>query len=338
MSRKLLYSTLLLFAALAVMGADDTVSCDAWVILEGAPAGPKAVISAPSSGDTFTAGNQIRFDGSQSSAEDGRIVDYEWRFSDDGREAGSVVEHTFWKYNRQRATLTVTDGNGRTDSATVRLTIRNPPPTADLQADKRRFPRGETVTFDASGSVDPADISSSDSYTLGVEPGLPRGRIVDWHWRITHKESGAAVLSRSGSDLQRISYAFGQLGVFHISLTVTDKGGKTDESIVAVKVLNRPPEARFSWSTGCNDVVVLQEQSEAITPEGEVQLDAGGSYDPDADNGFADFIADYTWQIGNRGTVNGTAPCVRMRSGTVVTLTITDNHGDSDGTTQRVQF
>lgn len=86
--------------------------------------GPTAVAKAtPSKTLTNTA---VSFDGTASSHNDptGTIDTYEWDF-DDGSptESGASVQHSFTDPGTYAVVLTVTDGNGATDTATVSVTV-----------------------------------------------------------------------------------------------------------------------------------------------------------------------------------------------------------------------
>ena len=69
-------------------------------------------------------GLQFGFDGSQSSDPDGQIVSYSWDFGDGFTDTGAVVVHEFAALdanNPYTVTLVVTDDDGATGTATVRI-------------------------------------------------------------------------------------------------------------------------------------------------------------------------------------------------------------------------
>ncbi|UCC89467.1 MAG: PKD domain-containing protein [Anaerolineales bacterium] len=89
---------------------------------------------------TITAGNQpptaaadaelipkaepcYRFIGSESSDPDGEIVSYAWDFGDQNTGTGEVVEYCYAEPGSYAVTLTVTDDQGGTDSASVDVSI-----------------------------------------------------------------------------------------------------------------------------------------------------------------------------------------------------------------------
>jgi len=68
-------------------------------------------------------GQVITFDGSASSAPDGSLVSWAWSFGDSGTGSGSVVTHAYATEGNYTVTLTVTDSNGLTGSASKDLTV-----------------------------------------------------------------------------------------------------------------------------------------------------------------------------------------------------------------------
>lgn len=64
------------------------------------------------------------FDGSGSTDPDGTIVSYEWDFGDDsGTATGAIVTHTYQSVGTYTVSLTVTDDDGLTDTATASVTV-----------------------------------------------------------------------------------------------------------------------------------------------------------------------------------------------------------------------
>jgi len=81
-----------------------------------------AVIDAPSEGSV---GELITFDGSGSTS-DVEIISYQWDFGDGTEMAeGAMVEHGFATAGLYDVTLTITDANGQTASASMQITIQD---------------------------------------------------------------------------------------------------------------------------------------------------------------------------------------------------------------------
>ncbi|MCC2656721.1 MAG: hypothetical protein K0Q76_1829 [Panacagrimonas sp.] len=84
-------------------------------------AAPTAAFSAnPVSG---TAPLNVNFDAGNSGDIDGTIQRYAWNFGDGGSASGLTAAHTYTSAGSFTATLTVTDGQGLTDSESVTITV-----------------------------------------------------------------------------------------------------------------------------------------------------------------------------------------------------------------------
>jgi len=77
----------------------------------------------------------VRLDASRSMDPDGNVVNYKWSFGDGDSGTGARTEHTFIKAGTYRITLTVTDDQRKTASATQKITVGGstppPPPGGD---------------------------------------------------------------------------------------------------------------------------------------------------------------------------------------------------------------
>jgi len=65
----------------------------------------------------------VDFDASGSTDADGNIVSYEWGFGDGNNGTGVTIEHVFNAADTYTITLTVTDDQGKTASATQEITV-----------------------------------------------------------------------------------------------------------------------------------------------------------------------------------------------------------------------
>lgn len=104
------------------------------------------------------------FDASASSDSDGDISSYRWDFGDTTESMLAVSNHTYGVADTYTVRLTVTDGEGATDtsSKTVTVTDSTEPP-ANITLDGERTNRGRTVTLSWSG----ASGNSVDVYING---------------------------------------------------------------------------------------------------------------------------------------------------------------------------
>lgn len=91
---------------------------------------PTASISAdPSSGQVPLV---VRFDGSNSNDPDGDSLTFLWDFGDGGSASGEVTSHTFTVAGEYTVILTVSDGRGGEDDATVTIRVTSDTPTGNV--------------------------------------------------------------------------------------------------------------------------------------------------------------------------------------------------------------
>jgi PKD repeat protein len=120
---------------------------------------PNAVASgSPASGP---APLQVNFSGSGSSDPNGDALTYSWNFGDGtSAAAGSSVSHTYSSAGPYTATLTVSDGRGGSDTATVGISVGTPPAgTISAPSSGTKYSAGNTMSF--SGSATDAQDGSS---------------------------------------------------------------------------------------------------------------------------------------------------------------------------------
>jgi PKD repeat protein len=162
---------------------------------------PAAVINGPTSG---LVGEPLNFSGTGSADEDGQIVAYAWDFGDGTTSNRAETTHSYEVAGTYKITLTVTDNDDLTDTASSTVWIKKPvqiklPPTAVI-AGPTTAQISQTVTFDGSGSND------SD------------GNIVSYDWDFGDGDTGSGVT---------VSHAYTQIGKYIVRLTVTDNDGLT---------------------------------------------------------------------------------------------------------------
>lgn len=124
--------------------------------------GPSGTITADNT--TVNEGQEVMF--SASDFQDaGEIRDYQWNFSDgSGHEMGVNVTHTFNLYYTYNVTVNVTDVVGNWRKASIDIKVKDttdPVPSLKVTQDGEeisvdQIEKGEQVTFNASGSYDPA--------------------------------------------------------------------------------------------------------------------------------------------------------------------------------------
>jgi len=137
----------------------------------------------------------------------------------------------------------------------------------------------------------------------------PDGSVASYAWTFGDGSSGAGVTT---------SHTYGSNNTYTVTLTVTDNQGGTASSAQTVTVAgaNTPPVAAFTRS--CSNLAC--------------NFDASTSSDPDGS------VTGYAWDFGDGVTATGvTASHTFAATGSYsVTLTVTDNQGGTNQTTQQV--
>ncbi len=166
--------------------------------------------SAPALNQTVT------FDGGSSTDEDGTIVQYSWNFGDGTSPAVSaspIATHAFTQNGSFTVTLTVTDNEGLTGTASSSVTLGgSQAPTASFTFSPSKPSIGQTVTFNSSASFD------------------PDGQIVEYTW---DWGDGSSPVVTSSATTQ---HSFSAAGTFSVKLTVRDNDGLVGDVTVSVTV------------------------------------------------------------------------------------------------------
>ena len=196
----------------------------------------------------------INFDGSQSSAPNGRTISsYAWSFGDGSKGTGATPSHAYITADTFQASLTVTDSAGVTHTASTTASV------AALPVSRPGGPYPGTVNqpvgFDGSGSTAPAGQSIS-SYA--------------WSFGDNSTGSGATP-----------THTYTSTGNFHVSLTVTGSSGGTHAATTTaiISPVDSPVIAGFSPSSGPIGTLVTVSLSN-FTPASAPQVNlvrAGGS-------------------------------------------------------------
>jgi len=244
-----------------------------------------------------TAPLTITLDASGSSDPDGTIVEYNWSFGDGQQGVGETVNYTYIDPGSYTVVLSLTDDSDGVSSATRVITVDAPPlpvneaPSASISASATSGPAPLAVSFDGSRSSD------------------PDGTIVKYGWNFG---DGGTATGRS------VTHTFG-VGVYLVTLTVTDDSGATAKASRTISAANQVPTARISATPASGAAPLL------------VAFDGTASSDPDGS------IASYSWNFGDGGTATGGTTLHTFKSGTyTVTLTVKDNYGATAQTTKTI--
>ncbi len=247
-----------------------------------------------------TVGSPVSFDGSGSSDPDGTIASYNWDFGDGATATGVNPSHIYNSDGSFTVSLTVTDNDGATDTASTTATIAlgNQAPTADPNGPYTGTV-GSPVLFNGSASND------------------PDGTIISYSWDFGDGNTGTGV---------NPSHTYDAAGTYNVTLTVMDNAGATDSggtTATISEVANLPPVADANGPySGTVGIPVTFDGTASTDPDGSIV-----SYDWNFGDGtiVTDAGATPSHTYGSNGSFT-------------VTLTVTDNAGASasDSTTANI--
>ncbi|HVY74662.1 MAG TPA: PKD domain-containing protein, partial [Puia sp.] len=279
--------------------ATDTVT-----VTVNAAANQSPVANAGTSKTITLPTNTVNLDGSLSADPDGSITGYSWTqvsgpstaaFSGASTAKATASNLVAGVYTFQ---LTVTDNQGATAKAQVKITVNNAAlPVANAGANQTITLPTNSVTIDGSGS------------------SAPSGSIVSYAWTESSGPSTLALTNTVTNQLKNLV-----AGVYVISLTITDNSGNKASDSVVITVKPEPNRAPVA-DPGSNISLTL--------PNNSAKLDGSKSYDPDGT------ISSYSWtQISGPNTpaATGANTAVLNVSGLVAgqytyQLKVTDNDG-----------
>jgi len=161
------------------------------------------------SAETVSSGESIHFDGSESYDLDGTIISYLWDFGDGTTATGVAVDHAYEDDGVYTVTLTVTDDDGATGSATATKNVLNRPPVASFTENATTVTQNEAIHFGASESYD------ND------------GTIVAYLWDFGDGNTATGVT---------VDHAYSEAGNYTVTLTVTDNDGAFSSVVAEIVV------------------------------------------------------------------------------------------------------
>lgn len=237
----------------------------------------------------------VSFNASPSRDRDGNLVSYHWDFGDGSNGSGVSASHDYVAAGSYLVTLTVTDDDGLTDTATntVKATVL---PVASFTATPTSGESPLAVSFNASASSD------SD------------GNLVGYSWAFGDGTTGSGV---------NVAHTYTTAGNYTATLTVTDNDGQTASASSAIAVSPGPVTLTLT-SVGSEDGWVL-ESSETSNAGGKVSSNSTNSSallvgDDKSDRQYRSVVSFDTSALPDgatlesaklrllRGTVSGTNP------------------------------
>ena len=235
----------------------------------------------------------VSFSGATSTDSDNDSLTFAWAFGDGGAATGRLASHSYDAVGNYAALLTVTDGRGGSDTASVAVSATAPGNNAPL-ADATAAPQSGliplSVSFSGANSTDADGDSLSFAWAFG-DGGTALGRLAN------HNYTAA--------------------GNYAAILTVSDGRGGNDTASVAITATappNTPPVA---------NAVGLPKSG--VAP---LLVSFSGAASTDADNDSLSFA----WAFGDGGTALGRlASHSYATAGNFATiLTVSDGRGGSD--------
>ncbi len=245
------------------------------------------------------ANQTVTFDSSSSSPRGGVIVTYNWDFGDGTIPVNTTDPITTHFYAAiGEYTVTLTITDSEgLSNSTVDALIVRAYPTASFTYSPALPYVGDTVSFDASSSVPNGGVITNYYWDFGDGSSLNATDPITTH---VHLEDGNYI----------------------VTLIVTDSEGLSQETTKIVAI-GKSPVASFNYSP---EHPVRHEQ---------ITFNASESYDM---NGY---IVSYTWDFGDGNITTVTIPIIPHKYAYLATyavaLTVTDNDGYVDTTTQAVK-
>jgi len=137
---------------LTVAGDEGTASTTQYVVVESALPQPAVDIGAK----RITEGEPVTFDAGSSKDFDGTVQSYSWDMGDGTTKTGEKISYVYDSSGEYIINLDVTDNSGATETLTrtVNVVESNTAPKPKFGASSTTADTGETVSFDASGSID----------------------------------------------------------------------------------------------------------------------------------------------------------------------------------------
>ncbi|WP_256297078.1 PKD domain-containing protein [Haloarchaeobius salinus] len=328
---------------------------------------PTASFTASPSSPTTR--ESLSVDGTGSSDPDGSISSYQWDFGDGTTASGPTATHTYSTPGTYTVTLTATDDDGLTDSATRTVTVRpaalltGVQPNPDALADTD----GEFVAVEVDGPLNTSDWvvrddESGTGATLATFPATSDGTL----WFVRNASAFQAqwsvpadvtlvefqpgdeigVLANDGEPLELVNTSSGVVVDEFAYGTATTSDGWSYTYANATGVATRNGDGA-GWYVDTDDPSDWSDvvETDFFDPAPNASFDyspptpdTSDSVTFDATGSTVAGSGSYQWDFGDGTTATGDTPTHSYdTSGTyTVTLTITDENGDTNTTTRTV--
>ncbi|WP_271783539.1 glycoside hydrolase family 48 protein [Aquimarina algiphila] len=159
----------------------------------------------------------VSFDATASTDANGDTLTYAWDFGDGTTGTGITVDHLYAAIGEYTAILTVSDGS-KTGTKTTTITVTDGSPVASFTASAETGVAPLAVSFDASGSSDPA------------------GGVLTYSWDFGNGEVATTATA---------STTYTTLGQVTVTLTVTNAAGDTASATKTINVTDGSVSCAF---------------------------------------------------------------------------------------------
>jgi len=167
----------------------------------------------------------VFFDAGASSDPNGEIVSFAWVFGDGTIGEGQTANHTYSEVGTYTVSLTATDNKGEVGQwrQKVRVATSSPP----------------IVDFSVRSTSSTGVLQSLDELEFIDESADIAGEVVAWAWDLG---------DGSSAEGESTVHAYQKGGEYIVALTATDDQGETAIQTQALRIANRVPVARFSFT------------------------------------------------------------------------------------------
>jgi PKD repeat protein len=243
-------------------------------------------VSTPNGPYEGKVGSLIIFSSVGSFDPDGGSLSYLWDFGDNNQSFDANPSHVYSEKGDYSVSLTVMDEYGLEDKQSTKcVIIENQSPLPKANGPYTAY-LGEPLQFNSTGSYD------------------PDGEISEYLWIFGDDETSIEAFP---------SHKYLELGVFSVTLTVTDNNGEIGTDETECEVLKHPPRPPIVEANGPYSAYL----------GGEIRFDSTGTYDPDGS------ITEYLWDFGD-GSVSRESNPVYIYGALgnyIVSLTVVDDDG-----------
>ncbi|MFH1904580.1 MAG: PKD domain-containing protein [bacterium] len=220
----------------------ESFICIGIEVLEGTPIA--SIKATPKAG---TVPLTVQFEGSGAD-HDGTIIKYEWDFTSDGTIDTTIQNpsYTYTSINNYTVSLTVTDNDNKTDTATLKINVTDPD----------RISSCSVIASTTEGEV---------PLTINFSADISGGTVSSYEWDFNND-------GNVDSTEEAPSFTYTTSGLFTSQLTVTDILGyqKTDYEYITVKAAGLP-SADFSFTPdGGVTPLEMNFQPEVSDPDGTI--------------------------------------------------------------------